>query len=51
MSDPVDDFLVHYGVKGMKWGERKRLYKAADAHFRTNIIPEAQASLKLPDRE
>lgn len=20
MSDPVDDFLAHYGVKGMKWG-------------------------------
>lgn len=23
MRDPVDDFLAHYGVKGMRWGRRK----------------------------
>lgn len=23
-SDPVDDFMAHFGVKGMKWGVRKR---------------------------
>lgn len=22
MSEPVDDFLMHYGVKGMKWGKK-----------------------------
>ncbi|AXH43755.1 acetyltransferase [Arthrobacter phage Breylor17] len=22
MNDPVDDFLMHYGVKGMRWGKR-----------------------------
>jgi uncharacterized protein YdbL (DUF1318 family) len=37
----VDDFLMHYGVKGMKWGERKRLHKEANTNF-TSIIPEAQ---------
>ncbi|QFG09306.1 hypothetical protein SEA_SLOOPYJOE_11 [Arthrobacter phage Sloopyjoe] len=23
MADEVDDFLAHYGVKGMRWGRRK----------------------------
>ncbi|QFG09304.1 hypothetical protein SEA_SLOOPYJOE_9 [Arthrobacter phage Sloopyjoe] len=23
MSEPVEDFLQHYGVKGMRWGKRK----------------------------
>lgn len=23
-DDDVDDFLAHYGVKGMRWGRRKR---------------------------
>ena len=23
MTDNVDDFLAHYGVKGMRWGQRK----------------------------
>lgn len=27
----VEDFLAHYGVKGMKWGERRRLRKEGNA--------------------
>lgn len=31
MAEPVDDFLAHYGVKGMKWGERKAAQKNFEA--------------------
>lgn len=33
-ADEVDDFLEHYGVKGMKWGVRRNNYEGASA--RTN---------------
>lgn len=28
MAEDVDDFLVHYGVKGMKWGVRRGIVKS-----------------------
>lgn len=28
MADNVDNFLAHYGVRGMKWGQRRRAVKA-----------------------
>lgn len=28
MDDAIDDFLVHYGVKGMKWGVRRGIVKS-----------------------
>lgn len=34
MSDDVEDFLAHYGVKGMKWGVRKD--RPAGVSARTN---------------
>ena len=30
MEDDVEDFLAHYGVKGMKWGVRKKASDAVD---------------------
>lgn len=30
-NDPADDFLAHYGVKGMKWGVRKSSSERAEA--------------------
>lgn len=34
MTDNVDDFLAHYGVKGMRWGQRKASISGVSA--RTN---------------
>lgn len=31
MSDPVDNFLAHYGIKGMKWGVRRRRSEGGEA--------------------
>jgi len=31
MPTDVEDFLAHYGKKGMKWGERRAAKKAAKA--------------------
>lgn len=28
-EEDVEDFLMHYGVKGMKWGTRKNYYEGA----------------------
>lgn len=38
-SDVVDDFLMHFGVKGMKWGVRKKKPHpvSADARQKQNI--------------
>lgn len=46
MSDveyDVDDFLAHYGVKGMRWGHRKQ---AANEKLRTKLAGKAEDRLK-----
>lgn len=37
MSD-VDDFLAHYGVKGMKWGQRRAARKAKELKAREKVM-------------
>ena len=39
--DEVEEFLAHYGVKGMKWGVRREQLRAANAQ-----VTEAKAALK-----
>lgn len=46
MSDveyDVDDFLEHFGVKGMRWGHRKQ---AANEKLRTKLAGRAEGNLK-----
>lgn len=42
MGNEVEDFIEHYGVKGMKWGVRKRA---------GGLITKARGGPKLPDSE
>lgn len=37
MTDNVDTFLAHYGVKGMRWGQRKTR-KEAEAKARQEVM-------------
>lgn len=41
----VDDFLAHYGVKGMKWGVRKQAAKAAVSEM-NQIRKDRKAAIK-----
>jgi hypothetical protein len=50
MSDNVDDFLAHYGVKGMRWGVTKAQYKTLSKEdrkgYRKKSFRERAATLK-----
>ncbi|ASM62284.1 hypothetical protein SEA_NIGHTMARE_8 [Arthrobacter phage Nightmare] len=41
MTNEVDDFLIHYGVKGMKWGRRKDRPEGE-----SRFTPEQKAKIK-----
>ena len=46
MTDELDDFLEHYGVKGMKWGVRKsRKQRRREARLRR--LEEKSAKKKI----
>jgi hypothetical protein len=51
MADDLDDFLAHYGVKGMKWGVRKAEGSSGSSPTRRPISPEAKAHAKYISKE
>lgn len=48
-EDPSEKFLAHYGVKGMKWGIRKRSKKEERA--RAQRFKASQKRRTIPDDE
>lgn len=42
MSEQVDDFLVHYGIRGMKWGKRK----SSDSSSQNKVSKEDKLAAK-----
>lgn len=42
MLSAAEDFLAHYGVRGMKWGKRKR-YTEKRGEYKARVKSERQA--------
>ena len=40
MSDNVDNFLAHYGVRGMKWGQRKQASTISKKDARRELMKD-----------
>lgn len=49
-STPTDDFLAHYGIKGMKWGVRRAIVKGGEKALRRQYI-KAQKKLEKLDKQ
>lgn len=45
MSEEVDDFLAHYGVRGMKWGKRNSKAKSTEDSEPRKRTPEEKKAL------
>ena len=45
MADPVDDYLIHFGVKGMKWGVRKDVRVLAKPDRHLNVAQRSQVRI------
>lgn len=46
----MNDYLIHHGVKGMKWGVRKDEYKSADRATRKSIRDEYKKNESTKDK-
>lgn len=42
MSDKVEDFFAHYGVKGMKWGVRRSDAQLSKARGKSEMSEDAE---------
>lgn len=42
-----NDYLAHYGIRGMKWGIRKAIERNGGNHLRSKAYVSAQKKLKL----
>lgn len=48
-ADPVDRFLAHYGVKGMKWGKRGSTIRTARKALAGKKAAESEAKVNYAD--
>lgn len=49
-STPMDDYLAHYGIKGMKWGVRKAIERGSQRALSRQYRKAEKKLAKLEDR-